>query len=83
MTCDPPTTTGVRRRYGLWAFPTAPAPGSFSSAFGRRDPFRNSSTMTRCAKRRSKELRDRCADLRRSIREEREVHIENFELRSC
>ena len=39
--------------------------------------------MTRCAECRSKELRDRCADLRRGIREEREVDIENFELRSC
>jgi hypothetical protein len=83
MTRDPPTTTGMRGRYGLWAFPTAPAPRSVSSAFGRRDPFRNSSTVTRCAKCRSKELRNRCADLRRGIREEREVHIENFELRSC
>ena len=39
--------------------------------------------MTRCAECRSKELRNRCADLRRGIREEREVDIENFELRSC
>ena len=83
MTRDPPTTTGVRGRYSLWLFPTAPAPRGFSSAFGRRDPFRNRSTMTRCAKCRSKELRDRCTDLRRGIREEWEEHIENFELRSC
>lgn len=83
MTRDPPTTTRVRWCYSLWAFPTAPAPRSFSSAFGRRDPFRNSSAMTWCAKCRSKELRNRCADLRRSFGEEWEVHIENFELQSC
>ena len=83
MTRDPPTTTGVRRCYCFWPLPTAPAPRSFSSSLGRRHPFRNRSTMTRCAKCRSKELRDRGADLCRGICEEREEHIENFELRSC
>ena len=83
MTCDPPTATGVRGRYSLRTFPTAPPARSTSAALGRRYPLCNSSTMARCAKRRTEELRNGCAGLRRRIREEGEVNIENLKLRGC
>jgi hypothetical protein len=69
MTRDLPTAAGMRKHHNLRTFPTAPPVRSLSSALGRRDPPRNRSTMTRCVERRTKELRNRCAGLRRGIRE--------------
>lgn len=73
----------MRGRYSLRAFPTAPPARSLSAALGRRDPLCNKSTMTGCAECRSEELRNRCAGLRRGIREEGKVNIEDFKLRRC
>ena len=80
MTRDPPTTTGLCGCYDFRSLPAASPTRSFSAAFGGGDPLRNSCAMTGCTKRRAKELRNGYARLRRRVREEREVHIQDLEL---